>query len=311
MSAWAIVLIAVSAAAVVFLIAPALMIFFAVFYRKKVIPFEEYNLEKFKNHYYLPYLGRIAEAREYIRQYPVTHVTAVSRDGLTLCGDYYDNGSKRTAILFHGIGAEVYTNLSSQARFMYQNGFNVLLCCHRAHTPSGGHWTTIGLKEQYDVITWTRWAEEHGAEDILLYGVSMGGASVAYASDKLGGTRVRAAVIDSGFYSVYEQMLRDAAKMHIPGLMVPAQRILAKLFLHVDLKSNTADSLKNSEVPVLFIHGTGDETVECKWGRLNYEVCASPKELLIVEGAPHTLNLLYDEKTVGKALTGFIDKYFK
>ena len=49
MALWAILLLAAAAAFVVFLAAPALLIFFAVFYRKKTIPFEQYNLEKFNN----------------------------------------------------------------------------------------------------------------------------------------------------------------------------------------------------------------------------------------------------------------------
>ena len=42
-SLWAFVLIAAAAAIFVFLIAPALLIFYSVFHRKKAIPFEKYN----------------------------------------------------------------------------------------------------------------------------------------------------------------------------------------------------------------------------------------------------------------------------
>ena len=48
------IIIAALAAFVIFLLAPALLIFFAVFGRKKALPFEEYDMEKFKNHYYIP-----------------------------------------------------------------------------------------------------------------------------------------------------------------------------------------------------------------------------------------------------------------
>ena len=41
-----------------------------------------------------------------------------------------------------------------------------------------------------------------------------------YYTDRLKNTAVKAMVIDSGFYSVYEQMKRDAHKNHIPGIMV-------------------------------------------------------------------------------------------
>ncbi len=307
----AIILIAVSAAFVIFVLIPALLIFFAVFGRKKAVPFEEYDMEKFKNHYYIPYLGRIAEAREWLKAKPHTEVDVLSYDGLTLRGDYYDQGKSRTAILFHGIGAELYTNLSAHARFLYKSGFNVLLACHRSHGRSDGRWTTIGLREQYDVLSWINRAQELGAEEILLYGVSMGGASVSYASDKLDGTAVKAMVIDSGFYSIHEQMRRDSRKNHIPGIMVPAQRILARLFLRVDIKSATTETLAHTCVPAFFLHGTGDETVEHRWALANYNACSSPKKLLLVDDAPHTLSILKNPEKTEKELTEFIDLYFK
>ena len=305
-----IIMITVSAAFFLFLLAPAFVIFFAVFGRKKAPPFEQYDLNKFKDHYYIPYLGRIAEAREWLKAKPHSEVSVLSRDGLTLRGDCYDQGKERTAILFHGIGAELYTNLSAHARFLYKSGFNVILACHRAHGRSGGRWTTIGLREQYDVLSWAKRAEELGAKEILLYGVSMGGASVSFASDKLEGTAVRAIVVDSGFYSVYEQMRRDAKKNHIPGLMIPAQCFLARLLLRVNIKSTTAEPLASSRVPVFFIHGTDDETVECRWARVNYDACSEPKKLLLVEGAPHTLSILKDPVNTEKELSDFMDLYF-
>lgn len=309
MTLWGIIAIAAVAAFVIFLAAPAVLIFFAVFYRKEPIPFEQYDWEKFKNHYYLPYLERIGKARTALQHHPHEAVYARSRDGLRLYGEYYDQGSAKTAVLFHGIGAELYTNLSAQGWFLYRSGYNVLLCCHRAHGKSEGRWTTIGMREQYDVLSWTQWAQEHGAEQLVLYGVSMGAAAVAFASDKLAGTKVKAVVIDSGFYSVHEQMERDARKNHIPRIMIPAQRLLVRLFLRADIKDNTADSLQNAQAPAFFLHGTGDETVEPRWGQALYDACASPKELLLVEGAPHTLSLLEDPDLAESRLTAFLERY--
>lgn len=305
------VIIGILTALFVFFIAPALLIFVAVFSRKKTVPFEDYNWERFKDHYYVPYLGRIKTARDFVQSHKKTEVSSTSYDGLTLWGDYYDLGFERTAILFHGFNAEMYTNLSAQGAFLMRQGFNVLFTTHRAHGKSEGRWSTIGIREQNDVLTWVRWAEEHGAKQILLYGVSMGAATVAFASDGLGGTRVRGMVIDSGFYSVYEQMKRDTKKMHIPRMMLPAQYLLAKLFLRVDIKTPATKSLEKTDVPALFIHGTNDETVLYQWGETNYNACASPKDILIVKDAPHTLSLLKDEAVTGETLRTFIERYFQ
>ena len=105
-------------------------------------------------------------------------------------------------------------------------------------------------------------------------------------------------------------MRRDAHKNHIPKIMLPAQWLLAKLFLRVDLKEATADTLQNTSTPAFFLHGKADETVECRWGQTNYDACSAPKELLLVEGAPHTLSILEDPETVEARLTRFLEQYF-
>lgn len=308
---WLVILIVAAVAAlVIFLIAPVTFIFVAVFRRKNTKPFEEYDWEKFKDHYYVPYLGRIKEARTFVRNHSVKRVSVTSYDGLKLAGDYYDLGYKRTAIIFHGFNAEVYTNVSVHAELMMKLGFNVLLPIHRAHGRSEGRWSAIGLREQHDVLSWVNWAERHGTKQILLYGVSMGASAVAYASDKLGSTNVSAVVLDCSYYSVYEQMKRDVQKLHIPRVVLPGQWLFAKLFLRVDIKTPTTTSLKRATAPTLFIHGTDDETVLCRWSEINYDACAAEKELLLIEGAPHTLSLLKDEEKAGEAIAAFVRKYF-
>ena len=302
--------IIVLAGLVLLYIVPSVLVFFAIFYRKDPLPFDEYDLEKHKDHYFVPFAQRVGDKRAELQQYPMEEVSVTSGDGLTLRGVYFDNHAKRTAILFHGINAELFTNVSAQALYLYKQGFNVLPVYHRAHLKSDGRWTTIGLREQYDVLRWVDWAQAHGAEEVLLYGVSMGAATIAFASDKLNGTVVKGMVIDSGFYSVYAQMKRDHKKMHIPPITLPTECVMAKLFLKADMRTTTADSLKNTDIPALFIHGTNDETVEYRWGVKNYEACASQKELLLVDNAPHTLSIYENPTLVSERLTAFIHTYF-
>lgn len=310
MNLWGVLLLIAAALLFFFLILPAVLVFFAVFYRKKGVPFEQYDPEKFKSHYYMPYLGRIAEAREWLQQHDHAPVYVTADDGVRLYGEYYDQGSRRTAVLFHGIGAEMYTNLSGQARVLYRSGWNVLLTCQRAHGKSGGRFTAIGLREQDDVLCWARFAGQQGAREILLYGVSMGAASVAYAADRLDGTQVKGIVIDSGFYSIYEQMRRDAYKNHIPKIMLPAQWVLAKLVLRVDIRQPTADTLRRAQAPVLFIHGTADETVEHRWAQVNFDACAAPKRLFLADGAPHTLSIFHNPAQTEEVLQQFLKEHF-
>ena len=51
---------------------------------------------------------------------------------------------------------------------------------------------------------------------------------------------------------------------------------------------------KNSSIPVLFVHGTGDRFVPVEMTYANYQACAAPKELFIVPGAGHGMSYLAD-----------------
>ena len=139
----------------------------------------------------------------------------------------------------------------------------------------------------------------------------MGASSIAYASDKLENTKVRAAILDSCYYSVYEQMWADSDRHKVPRILVYSQRFLARLFLGVDIKKNTAESLANSKVPVLIIQGTDDLTVDFKWGEVLYKACAEPKEYLSVKGGHHTLSYVINPELTGRTMLDFINKYFQ
>ena len=62
MPLWGTILITVFSVLALFFIflgAPALVIYFSVFGRKKAPSFEQYDQEKFKKHYYYPYVNTI------------------------------------------------------------------------------------------------------------------------------------------------------------------------------------------------------------------------------------------------------------
>ena len=237
-------------------------------------------------------------------------VSTVSYDGLKLYGEYYDGGYPSTAIIFHGLGAEMYTNCSGQADFFRRNGFNVLLICHRSHGQSEGHWTTIGLREKKDVFSWIQWSQKQGATQILLYGLSMGASAIAYASDTLDPDIVRGIVLDSCYYSVHEQMRSDAIKRHIPKILLLTERLMAGIFFHVDIKTPTTAALSHAKCPVLVVQGTNDLTVDPHWGQVIYDACASPKEFLLMENGHHTLSFLEDRQRAEQVLLSFVRHYF-
>ena len=55
-------------------------------------------------------------------------------------------------------------------------------------------------------------------------------------------------------------------------------RLLGKLDFHEDIYERVSDSLRHTDIPVLFLHGEADLTVDISQGLENYNACASEKD---------------------------------
>ncbi|MBQ3266092.1 MAG: alpha/beta fold hydrolase [Ruminococcus sp.] len=294
---------------IIFLIAPAVVIYRSVFGRRKVLPLDDPKLYKPAIE---PFRERMLSDWNDLKEKGFDRVTVKARDDVTLCADYYDRGVKRTVIMSHGYNADPYVNLVSPAKWFYDNGFNVLIIYHRAHGCSGGKRSGMGMIEKNDILTWIDFIlKKDGSQRILLYGISMGGTTLAYLSDTLREERIPCMVIDCGFISTENQLRHDAKRMRMPPLLIPFLRLLCRWDQHIDIRERTTDHLKNAKKPILFIHGTADLTVPFEEGIANYDACSSEKRMVIVEGAGHTTAFLTDEKQVADAMKDYIDTYFK
>lgn len=47
--------------------------------------------------------------------------------------------------------------------------WNLLLATHRAHGESGGNYSSIGIKEQYDCLTCAQWADKQFGKLASIY----------------------------------------------------------------------------------------------------------------------------------------------
>jgi hypothetical protein len=66
--------------------------------------------------------------------------------------------------------------------FLHEHGWNALLFDLRHHGESGGDATTFGFKEKEDVRAAVAEARRRSPEPVVLWGVSLGGASVVMAA---------------------------------------------------------------------------------------------------------------------------------
>ena len=65
------------------------------------------------------------------------------------------------------------------------------------------------------------------------------------------------------------------------------------------------EALKESKVPVIFVHGTDDKFVPVEMTYENYKACTAQKRLLIVPGAEHRMSYLVNKEEYIKAVKEF------
>ena len=80
--------------------------------------------------------------------------------------------------------------------------------------------------------------------------------------------------------------------MHLPPkLLYPFVRLGARLFGGFNLDENSPkQAVKNTQIPVILIHGASDDFVPASMSQAIYESCQSKhKKLVFIEGAGHGL----------------------
>lgn len=262
------------------------------------------------------FLPQIRENVEFVDSLPCDSVQITADDGTLLSAQYcHEADDAPTAIIMHGYRATAMRDTMGLIVLCKKLGFNLLMPDQRAHGRSGGRSITMGARERYDARAWAYWASvrSFGKSSIFLMGVSMGAATVLLASGLDLPDNVRGIIADCGYSSIRD-ICRTCLPKYLPHVPVgpgyAVGKAGAELFAHFD--PDTIDCRKavaQSNVPILFIHGSADDFVPCSMSRENYAACTSEKELLIIPGATHAMCYYYDTPAYAKAVTDFLKKH--
>ena len=110
-----------------------------------------------------------------------TDIKLKTKDGLTLDAWLIRVAhAKGTIALFHGHGSEKSANLS-QSNTFNEMGYSTMLVDFRAHGLSEGNTCTLGYREAEDVKLIYNYLKENGERNIILYGISLGAATITRA----------------------------------------------------------------------------------------------------------------------------------
>lgn len=240
-------------------------------------------------------------------------VTIQNSDGLKLTGHYLPaENPKRTVIAVHGWRSSWQHDFRSQCGILESLDCNVLFIDQRAHGSSEGKYIGFGITERFDCLEWLNFTEAHNKENlpIYLFGISMGATTVMLASELIGPGRVSGIIADCGFTSagdIWRYAINQKARHGSSGFYrLSDLRCIRKAGYRGDTRS-TVQALKNTDIPLLFFHGSEDKFVPACMSRTSYESCASRKRLVIVDGAKHNGSCRADPPRYRQELENFFN----
>lgn len=219
----------------------------------------------------------------------------MSRDGLKLHAYLFPAKEKSNKFLLgiHGYCSYSRPEYAPFFEFYRNLGYNIFLPDDRAHAPSEGKYIGFGVLDRLDCVDWAKYIVKNYGEDceILLHGVSMGGATVLAASgEKDLPIQVKGITADCGYTSAYDILAYQAKNMHLPAnLILPKVEKICEEKAGFNFHDYSAlEQVKQAKVPILFVHGEKDPLVPPAMVHELYDACSSEKKrIMTVPEAAH------------------------
>lgn len=245
-----------------------------------------------------------------------SQLSILSRDKLQLKLNAYVYENSETkhkwAVVVHG-----YTGRAEQmtrwVRNFYERGYSVLAPDLRGHGKSEGNYIGMGWHDRLDMLLWINQIIEKDSEaEIVLFGISMGGATVMMTSGEKLPSNVKVIVEDCGYTSVsdvFTYQLNDL--FHMPEFpIMTAANTVTKLRAGYDLyKASALTQVAKSKTPILFVHGDKDSFVPYEMLDKVYEAAAVEKEKLVIKEAGHGEAATVDPELYWNTIWSFVEKY--
>ncbi len=210
--------------------------------------------------------------------------------GYKLHGYVYKNQRSHKVIVFsHGITWSLWGSMKYVVDF-YNLGFNIILFDHRAHGKSGGKKCTYGLYEKYDLKKICDYAFERFGKDIIIgvHGESLG-AVIALQHAEID-KRTSFLIADSAFSDLRLLFKKNFERLHlVPLFFMPVINFFMKITANLPIKKvSLKKSIRNIDIPILFVHGKRDFMVPYSMSiDLYNEKSKGKRDLLLVEKGKH------------------------
>src|SRR5437588_4628925 len=239
-------------------------------------------------------------------------VELVTADGINFGAWHFRQpGSPQTVIISGGHKGQRQDALGI-AVALWRKGFNVVLYSYRGMPGSDRAPITFGIKEVLELQAAIAFARKRIPNArIGLLGYSMG--AVVSLLGAAGEPGVQALVLDSPFSELRKLLIenvRSASKLPgtpfvwLAGLMF---WLRTRCWLGACSPIDVLSSLEPR--PLFFIHGGADGITNVNHSRRLYDAYRGPREIWIVQGAPHTGAYFADRPLYMERVAGFFARH--
>lgn len=239
-----------------------------------------------------------------------------SNDGLKLHNFVIKNKceSHKWVITVHGYTSQgIY--MAQYAKRFYDMGYNIIIPDLRGHGKSEGTYIGMGWHERFDIVDLTNYiTNNYPNSEIVLFGVSMGAATVMSTSGENLPKNVKAIIEDCGYTSVWNQFAYQLkALFKLPAFpMMHAASIFCKIRAGYFIsEASIINQIKKSITPTLFIHGDIDDFVPFFMLDELYNASPVEKEKLIIPNAGHAKASTVNPNLYWSTVEKFLSKYVK
>lgn len=245
-----------------------------------------------------------------------TTLQTTSFDGLKLMAYEVMNQkeSHKYGLFMHGY-RDNPTRMADYALHFYEMGWNVVVPGQRGHGWSEGNHVDMGVFARKDVAQWIDVIiQQDPKAEIMLYGVSMGAATVMMATGQNLPQNVKCAVEDCGYSSVWDQFAyRLKEEFHLPTFPILnlTNNFSKKRYGFEFKKISPKNEIHNSNTPMLFIHGSADTYVPFYMQDIVFNAAICEKEKLVIPGAVHAKSVYTDPALYWSSVDSFVAKYIK
>ncbi len=254
-----------------------------------------------------------SEMNEWLTWVDTEKLAVTTADGYQLIGQvFYQAGENhKWVLLLHG-----YTGWKEElypiAYQYYQRGYQIVCPDMRCSGESEGDFIGMGWTDRIDNQLWLDYILAQDAEaQIVIHGQSMGAACALMMTGEDLPEQVRAVVSDSAYtdvYAIFQKQIKEW--FHLPGFpILDGANLVLQLRGGYNIKKASAlNAVKESQVPILFIHGTEDAFIPVEMADELYQAANCEKEILLVDGAGHAQVQDKDPEMYYGTIFSFLDK---